>query len=103
MAQVVLRKPACHSTAKSNSPSTRITAQKLLTDSQANNPPLERGSKRCGQAEEQQVDRDRGREYRARPAELLLHRHDHHAGRRPESRSTDKGQEGDAGGPLIAR
>src|ERR1700733_189627 len=28
MAQVVLRKPACHSTAKSNSPSTRITGGK---------------------------------------------------------------------------
>ena len=39
-------KPACHSTAKSNRPSTRITDEKLLTNSQANNPPLERGNQR---------------------------------------------------------
>ena len=44
MAQVVLRKPACHSTAMSNSPSTRITVEKLLTIFQANNPPLECGN-----------------------------------------------------------
>ena len=50
MAQVVLRKPACHSTARSNRPSTRITAGKWRTDSQANRPPLERGSNRWGKA-----------------------------------------------------
>ena len=40
MVKVVLRKPACHSTAKSNGPSTRIPVERLLTDSQANNPPF---------------------------------------------------------------
>jgi hypothetical protein len=47
---LVLRKPACHRTAKSNNPSTRMTVEKVLTDSQANNPPLDRGSKRWGNA-----------------------------------------------------
>jgi integrase/recombinase XerD len=40
MAHVVLRKPACHSAARSNRPSTRITGEKWRTDSQANKPPL---------------------------------------------------------------
>src|SRR5580698_7264489 len=50
IAQVVLRKPACQSTAKSNRPSTRIMVENTLTDSQANKPPLERGNNRCGKA-----------------------------------------------------
>ena len=49
MAQVVLRKPACHNTARSNSPSTRITSRNWRTDSQANNPPFERGKRRAFQ------------------------------------------------------
>src|SRR5215470_9742786 len=43
MAHVVLRKPACHSTAKSNRPSTRITLEKWRSVSQANKPPLRAG------------------------------------------------------------
>src|ERR1035438_7759043 len=39
MAQVVLRYPACHNTARSNNPSTRITWRNCRTDSQANKPP----------------------------------------------------------------
>ena len=50
MAQAVLRNPACHNTARSNSPSTRITLRNWRTDSQANNPPFERGNSRWGKA-----------------------------------------------------
>jgi hypothetical protein len=42
IAQVVLQKPACHSTARSNRPSTRKTVEKCRTESQANKLPLER-------------------------------------------------------------
>src|SRR5215813_9421363 len=50
MAQVVLRKLACHNTATSNRPSTKITWEKFRTESQANKPPFERGKSRCGNA-----------------------------------------------------
>ncbi len=50
MAQVVLRKPSCHNTAKSNSPSTKISSGKWRTESQENKPSLERGSSRWGKA-----------------------------------------------------
>src|SRR6266542_3605141 len=48
MAQVVLRKPDCQSAAKSNRPSTRITFENVLTNSQANKLPLARGRSRWG-------------------------------------------------------
>ena len=50
MAQVVLRNPACHNTARSNKPSTRMMSRNSRTDSHANKPPLGRGSRRWGKA-----------------------------------------------------
>jgi len=44
------RKPACHNTARSNRPSTRITVGNWRTNSHANKPPLEPGRNRWAKA-----------------------------------------------------
>ena len=56
---------------------------------------VEPGRERPAEAVEDEVDRDGGRDRRARPAELVLQRHDQHADRRAEPGGGDQRQERD--------
>ena len=69
-------------------------------DDAADAEPLhQRGGERRGQPVQRHVDRDRGRDRRDRPAELVAQRVDQHAGHGAEGGRADQGQERHRGHP----